>query len=375
MFGTRPEVIKLAPVLRGLQQFRTALQTITVNSGQHRELLDPFLQLLKIAPDFDLGVMRSRQSPSEVCARVLAGLEEIVRSQRPELILVQGDTTTALAGALAGFHNRIPVGHVEAGLRSGDAANPFPEEMNRRLISRLATWHFAATENNRDSLLAEGVAEAAIAVTGNPVVDSLHYILERSEASPRVKELRGRVEGQKLLILTTHRRESFGATLCENLRALRRFIEAHGDTALVFAVHPNPQVVAAAHEVLSGQARIHLIEPLGYADFIHLLRHAWLIISDSGGVCEEAPTLGKPLFILRNCTERQEAIDAGVAQLVGDTPGRLADMLEKVYGDPGWLDSVRRIRNPFGDGASGPRIAELVHAMLCPARPLAGAAR
>ncbi len=363
VFGTRPEVIKLAPVLRALKN-RADLDTLVVSSGQHTSLLYPFLDFFGIQLDEDLHVMQPDQTPNEVCARVMAGLEPIIRREQPTLILVQGDTTTALAGALSGFHHRIPVGHVEAGLRSGNPLSPFPEEMNRRLVSQVATYHFAATAGNRAALLHEGVPDAAIFVTGNPVVDSLQYILKNAQPSERAAELLQLAAGKKLIVLTTHRRESFGGVMRQHLRTLRDFVRDHEDVAAVFAVHPNPNVRAAAEAELGGQERIHLVEPLNYPDFVHLLQHAWLLVSDSGGIQEEAPTLRKPLLVLRSNTERPEAVECGVAVLVGDQPGRLQLLLNAAAADQAWAQRVRSAVNPFGDGTAGEKITDILHREL-----------
>ncbi len=365
IFGTRPEVIKLAPVLRAMRDFSPGIRVLTVGTGQHTDLLYPFLDLFGIRLDFDLRVMRPDQTPNEVCSRVLAGLDPILSERQPNLILVQGDTTTALAGALAGFYHRIPVGHVEAGLRSGDPRSPFPEEMNRRLISRVATYHFAATEGNRRTLLDEGVPSDHIFVTGNPVVDSLEDMLARTEPSETLQPMLSATSGQRLIVLTTHRRESFGQVMRQHLRDLRRFVELHPDISLVFAVHPNPNVTTAARAELQNSPRIHLIAPLDYTDFIQLMRRAWLLVSDSGGIQEEAPTLKKPLLVLRENTERREAVDAGGAILVGNAPGRLSALLEKTYSDPTWQEHVQRAVNPFGDGRAGRRISEAIYRELC----------
>jgi len=361
VFGTRPEVIKLAPVLRALKA-RADIRTLAVSSGQHTSLLYPFLDFFGIHLDEDLHVMQPNQTPNEVCARVMAGLEPIIAREKPSLILVQGDTTTALAGALSGFHHSIPVGHVEAGLRSGNPLSPFPEEMNRRLVSKVATHHFAATEGNRAALLEEGISDADIFVTGNPVVDSLQFILKNATPTARAEELLKLADGKKLIVLTTHRRESFGDVMRQHLRTIRDFVAAQDDVAAVFAVHPNPNVRAAAEAELGGQERIHLVEPLNYPDFIHLLQHAWLLVSDSGGIQEEAPTLRKPLLVLRNNTERPEAVECGVAVLVGDQPGRLEQLMNAALHDSEWANRVRTVQNPFGDGTAGEKIADLVQA-------------
>jgi UDP-N-acetylglucosamine 2-epimerase (non-hydrolysing) len=304
--------------------------------------------------------MQDGQSPSDVCARVLAALSPVIESEEPSLILVQGDTTTALAGALAGFYNHVPVGHVEAGLRSGNPASPYPEEMNRRLITRLATYHFAATPRNRTILISEGIDPENIFVTGNPVVDSINRLLKESSISKEMERLLEPTKELRRIVLTTHRRESFGEKMAANLAVLRGFVEKHNDLALIFPVHPNPSVMGTARKKLSGHPRIHLISPLNYEDFIVLLSRAWILVSDSGGVQEEAPTLGKPLLILRENTERPEVIESGVARLAGGDPGRLERMLEEVYSAGSWAETVTKIDNPFGQGDSGQRIVDVL---------------
>ncbi|MBZ5536438.1 MAG: UDP-N-acetylglucosamine 2-epimerase (non-hydrolyzing) [Acidobacteriia bacterium] len=364
LFGTRPEVIKLAPVIRELEGRPQIFRTINVASGQHAELFHPFVRLFDIRIDHNLEIMRENQTPNQVCARVLSEFEPILAQQEPDLLLVQGDTTTAMAGALTAFHRRIPVGHVEAGLRSGNVLSPYPEEMNRRLITRLATYHFAATEHNRETLLQEGIAADSIFVTGNPVVDSLNAILARKPRLPRIEEILSSTSGMKRIVLTTHRRESFGEIMEGNLRVLRRFVERHDGVALIFPVHLNPAVVEKAKSILSEHPRIHLTSPLGYEEFVFLLSQAWLIVSDSGGVQEEAPTLGKPLLILRENTERPEAIQSGVARLVGGDPLRLEEMLEEAIGDESWITKVGKTENPFGCGDSGKRICQILESLV-----------
>jgi UDP-N-acetylglucosamine 2-epimerase (non-hydrolysing) len=362
LFGTRPEIIKLAPVIRFLEE-NPDLATVNVSSSQHTDLLRPFTRTFGVRIDHDLEVMRENQTPDEVCARVIQALGPVLEEIRPDMMLVQGDTTTAMAGALCAFHNRIPVGHIEAGLRSGNLLSPFPEEMNRRLISRLATHHFSPTEHNRQTLLAEGIADNLIFVTGNPVVDSLQGIIN-SPHSDTLGETLEKTSGYRRLVLTTHRRESLGDVMCANLAVLRDFVEARDDVALIFPVHPNPSVVDAARNVLSDQPRIHLIKPLDYPDFIHLLSEAWLIVSDSGGVQEEAPTLGKPVLVIRENTERPEAVEAGFSRLVGGSPETLADMLDEADTKGSWITSLSAAENPFGRGDSGKRIAAIVAELL-----------
>jgi UDP-N-acetylglucosamine 2-epimerase (non-hydrolysing) len=372
LFGTRPETIKLAPVVRSLESRKDAFRTLNVASGQHESLASPFIRLFGLRVDHELRVMRPGQSPNEICARVLAALDPLLVREGPDIVLVQGDTTTALAGALAAFHRRIPVGHVEAGLRTGDAMSPYPEEMNRRLVSRLATFHFAATTANRDNLLREGFREEHVFVTGNTVVDALLEVLPVLRPSPLLQGWLDATNGTRRIVLTTHRRESFGTRLVENLRTLRRFLDEKPDATLVFPVHPNPVVVEAARTVLSAHPRIHLLDPLPYEDFLLLLSHAFLIVSDSGGVQEEAPTLGRPLLVLRENTERPEGLERGISRLV-DTPARLDALLHEAWGPGSWAETARRVENPFGRGDAAERIAEVLFEILVTPREVARA--
>ena len=362
LFGTRPEAIKLAPVIHELR--KKFFQTIVVSSSQHKQLLKPFLAQLDIDVDFDLGVMKRDQSPTDVCSRVMAKLDKVLDLEQPDLILVQGDTTTTLAGALAGFYRRIPVGHVEAGLRSGNLMSPFPEEMNRRVVSQIASFHFAATEKNRRNLLAEDVPSEKVFVTGNPVVDAMKYMLKNLAPSPEIAALIKKTEGKKRLLVTTHRRESFGETMTGNLKVLRDFVDKRKNVCMFFPVHPNPNVKRIAKEILGKRDRIHLLEPLDYSDFLAVMKSAWLIVSDSGGVQEEAPSLGKPLLVLRENTERPEAIRSGVSKLVGNNPGALKQFLEENYSVETWIKSVREVANPFGDGKSAARIVRIIEEKL-----------
>lgn len=362
LFGTRPEIIKLAPIIHELR--RRGLDATVVSSNQHKQLLKPFLRLLDVRVDFDLQVMKHDQGPNDVCSRVLERLDKILEKAPPDMILVQGDTTTTLAGALAGFNRKITIGHVEAGLRSGNALSPFPEEMNRRIVSQIATFHFAATEENRTNLLAEGTPTERIFVTGNPVVDSLNKISKTVTPSKRLQGLIDLTSGFKRILLTTHRRESFGSALTGNLKMVRDFVNRRRDVCLFFPVHPNPNVRRATEEILENSERIYLLEPLNYSDFISLMKAAWLIVSDSGGVQEEAPSLGKPLLVLRENTERPEAIRAGVAKMVGNGSGSLKMMLEENYATDAWINSVIKKPNPFGDGRAASRIVSVINRKL-----------
>ncbi|MCE9534724.1 MAG: UDP-N-acetylglucosamine 2-epimerase (non-hydrolyzing) [Planctomycetes bacterium] len=364
LFGTRPEIIKLAPVIRQLDLYPKRFRTVNVSSGQHTDLLAPFVKLFAVRVDHDLGVLRPGQPLSQLFARVLSEFDPILVKEKPDIVLVQGDTTTAVAGALAAFHRGIPVGHVEAGLRTDDPLNPFPEETNRRLITRIARYHFAATKRNVRALCHEGVSREDIFLTGNPVVDALQHIGTSMVRSPALEAVLEKTTGLRRIALTTHRRESFGGVLEGNLRVLRDFIESHPDVALIFPVHPNPMVREMADAVLGKLERVHLLDPLDYPDFIGMLSESWLIVSDSGGVQEEAPSLGKPLLVLRETTERPEAVEAGIAHLV-TTPDELHTMLHEA--DAGRFGSSQRaITNPFGQGDSGQRIVRVLRRLLDP---------
>jgi len=366
LFGTRPEVIKLAPVVHALERRGAEFEAINLNTGQHGDLARPMARVFDIRIDRDLEIARSGQTPTQVCYRAIRALEPALQEIRPAAILVQGDTTTALAGALAGFYADIPVGHVEAGMRTDDPLSPFPEEMNRRLIGRLARFHFAATARNRDSLLAEQVADEQIAVTGNPVVDALHFARERALPSPELAQIVANAQGARLLVVTTHRRESFGETMRGRLECLARFVADHPDVELVFPVHPNPQVREPAEAMLGNRERIHLTGPLDYLEFVWLLSRTWLVASDSGGIQEEAPSLGVPVLVMRENTERPEALAAGVSRLVGHDPRALDEALRECARDDSWTRNVGETPNPFGQGDAGLRIVDALARWLAP---------
>lgn len=363
LFGTRPELIKLAPVIHQLDSAGPPFRAVSVSTGQHKDLLPSLIDLFGIQVDYDLRVMRQGQTPNQVFARTLAALDPVFHREKPDLVVIQGDTTAALAGAWSAFHQRIPIGHVEAGLRSGNANSPFPEEMNRRTITGLATYHFAATPTNRATLLAEGVASENIFITGNPVVDALQLI-QRRIASPGLERLLQETKGLRRLVLTSHRNESFGPKLAGYFQTLREFVDRHDDVVVIFPVHPNPAVRNQAAAILSGHARIRLTDPLAYVDFISLLKNAWLIVSDSGGIQEEAPALKKPLLVLRENTERLEAITCGVARLAGPQPQRLQSLLEEAYSNEEWTRTAAASVNPFGAGDSGRRIVQAIDQVL-----------
>jgi UDP-N-acetylglucosamine 2-epimerase (non-hydrolysing) len=355
LFGTRPELIKLAPVIAAVEAAGT-FTTVNVSSSQHTDLLRPLIKDFGVRVDHDLAVMQPNQTLSGLFARVLSALDPILVAEQPDVVLVQGDTTTAVAGATAAFHRKIPVGHVEAGLRSGNRDNPFPEEMNRRLITKLATWHFASTPENVAALRGEHVPEPQIFLTGNPVVDALLKMAADAKPTPETAALLTRIGDRKIILLTTHRRESFGEKMAGNLRALRDFVGNNPDVAIVFPTHPNPSVKGTAAEILGNRDGIFLVPPMDYRQFVLLMSRAWLIASDSGGVQEEAPSLGKPLLVLRENTERPEAVAAGCAKLVG-TPELLAAELAAARVPGGWASGIRSVKNPFGDGTAAIKIA------------------
>ncbi len=355
--GTRPEAIKMAPVLKSLSEYSKDFRVTLVSTAQHRQMLDQVLDAFQIEPQVDLDIMRPDQSLSESSARALRGLDEILADLRPDLLLVQGDTNTVLAGAMAAYYHRIPVGHVEAGLRTNDLYRPFPEEMNRRLTSPLARLHFAPTVKARDNLLQEGIAEDRIFVTGNTVVDALLWIArERTDALPQ--EARGILDrGRRLVLVTSHRRESLDRDLDQICLALRELVQSFEDIEILYPVHLNPRVQETVREILGNTERIHLIAPLSYPAFVQVLRAAYLILTDSGGVQEEAPTFGTPILVLREVTERSEAIDAGVAKLVGVKRKDILRETSHLLKDREIYAGFARPSNPFGDGHAAERIS------------------
>lgn len=357
VFGTRPELIKSLPLFREAEK-RPDVALSAVMTSQHRDLVRSLVDLWRLPVDYDLDVMTAGQSLNEVAARVIGRLDAVLEEASPDVVIVQGDTTSALGAAMAAWHRRIPVAHVEAGLRTPRIDLPFPEEANRRLISRIATLHFAPTQRNVDALLAEGVPAGAVIRTGNTVVDAVALVRGSQAPSPRVGSLLARLAGRRILLMTTHRRESFGPVLRDRLRALKRFVEARGDIEVVFPVHPNPHVEKVATEELGLARRFHLLPPLDYPDFLHMLGASWAIVSDSGGVQEEAPSFGKPLLILRADTERPEAVESGVARLVGQSVERLEAELLELDRPGSWAETVAAIPNPFGDGTAAKRILD-----------------
>lgn len=360
VFGTRPEAIKLAPVIQELRR-RSTIDVRVATTAQHRELLDQVLRVFAIEPDCDLGIMQPRQTLAELSGRVLASMDQLLAAETPDVVVVQGDTTSALMCSLAAFYRRVPVAHVEAGLRTVSPLTPFPEEMNRRLTSVLSTLHFAPTSRARDALIAEGVPDEAVFVTGNTVVDALLQM--RETAAYRAVRLPVAIApDQRLLLVTLHRRESWGAPLAGMCRALRTIAEARSDVRIVLPVHLNPAVRPIVHEILGGVPRVSLIEPLEYLEFIALMEASWLVLTDSGGVQEEAPALGRPVFVLRDTTERPDAVECGVAQLVGTDPNAIVRATLTLLDDGTRRADMARAVSPFGDGRAAQRIADILEA-------------
>lgn len=354
VFGTRPEAIKLAPLVQVLRD-RSDVDLRVVSTSQHGEMLRQVLDIFGIRPDVDLQLMQPGQTLEDLTARVVTGMRSWLESERPDVLIVQGDTTTVFAASLAAFYQRIPVAHVEAGLRSHHPYNPFPEEMNRRLTSAMATLHFAPTALARTNLLAEGIGEDRIFVTGNTVVDALQQIA-RSDAFARAPlpfDHAGR-----LLLVTLHRRESFGDTMREMCGALRSIVDRYADVRAVIPVHRNPAVQAAVTSELAGVDRVTLLEPLDYVTFLRILQSCTFVLTDSGGVQEEAPVFGKPVLVLRETTERREALDAGVARLVGTRPADVVAAASVLLDDPAAYAAMARGGSPFGDGHAAGRIAD-----------------
>lgn len=371
-FGTRPELIKFAPMIKALES--RGVHLVTVNTGQHTDLLQPLFELFDIRPKYNLEAMVAGQSLNALGSRLLGSLDPVLEAEQPDLVLVQGDTASAVMASLAAFNRKIPVGHLEAGLRSGNPLSPFPEEMNRRLVGQIAAYHFAATQRNVDTLLNEGVPADSIHLVGNTVVDALRQTIAGTRASKSVELMQQWAAGKRLVLVTTHRRENFGETMSQHLRALRDFIESRPDLCMVFPVHPNPNVRAAVAAELDQHPRIRLTDPMGYRDFVHLLSNAWLIVSDSGGIQEEATALGKPMIVLRENTERPEAVECGVARLVGESPERLREMLATALVDEAWHTSASRARDVFGDGHTAERICDVLLGSAAAATPHAPAA-
>ncbi len=361
IFGTRPEAVKMAPVIKALEN-TPGIESRVCVTAQHREMLDQVLNLFGIQPQIDLNLMRPNQTLPELTADILTELDPVLKAEKPDWVLVQGDTTTVMAAALDCYYNRIRIGHIEAGLRTHDKWQPFPEEVNRRIASVLVDLHFAPTEHSRQNLLSEGVADSRIVVSGNPVIDALNEIVCRSapaEVQELLERLNVRPGGRELLLVTAHRRENFGRPFEDIFSALLNLAETYRDRLeLVYPVHLNPNVQEPALRMLSGVPNITLLKPLDYLPMVHLMKRAVLVLTDSGGIQEEATSLGKPTLVLRNVTERPEGVEAGVLKLVGTDPTIIVNETRRLLDDPKAYQAMAGAKNPFGDGHASERIAQ-----------------
>ena len=356
VFGTRPEAIKMCPLVLEMQKYPDFIEPIVAVTAQHREMLDQVLQLFAIKPDYDLNIMTAGQTLYDVTGRALAGLKDVLAEAQPDMVLVHGDTTTTFVGALASFYAQIPVGHVEAGLRTGNKFSPYPEEMNRKLTGAIADIHFAPTSTSKNNLLKENIDLAAIVVTGNTVIDALQTTVKadyRFTDSGLQKALAG---GKRLILVTTHRRENLGEPMRHVYQALRKVLENHPDVEAIFPVHKNPKVREIVDEELGKLAQVHLIEPLDYEPFANLMAKVDIVLTDSGGIHEEAPALGKPVLVLRDTTERPEAVDAGTVKLVGTAYDDVLRETSLLLDDSKYYQSMAEAANPYGDGRACERI-------------------
>ena len=374
VFGTRPEAIKMAPLVKELQKHREEFETIVCVTGQHREMLDQVLKLFGIVPTYDLNIMKQGQDLYDVTARVLVGMRDVLKDAQPDVVLVHGDTTTSMAAALAAFYQQIPVGHVEAGLRTGNIYSPWPEEMNRQITGRIATYDFAPTPLSRDNLLKENVYAAKITVTGNTVIDALYLVVDKIKKD---KKLDAQLEavlcnagydvnrldgGRKLVLITGHRRENFGEGFIHMCTAIKDLTKKYPDVDFVYPMHLNPNVRKPIHDVfgenLQGLGNMFFIEPLEYLSFVYLMEKSTIVLTDSGGIQEEAPGLGKPVLVMRDTTERPEALSAGTVKLVGTDYDKIVSEVSRLIDDSDYYDTMSKAVNPYGDGLACERIIE-----------------
>ena len=372
VFGTRPEAIKMAPLVKEFQKYPETFQTIVCVTGQHREMLDQVLHLFGIKPDYDLNIMKQGQDLYDVTSRVLLGMRDVLKEANPDVVLVHGDTTTSTASALAAFYQQIPVGHVEAGLRTHDIYSPWPEEMNRLITGRIATYHFSPTALSKQNLLDEGINEEAITVTGNTVIDALYMVVDKIKSDKQLGEeletlLResgydvNRLNGtRKLVLITGHRRENFGEGFISMCRAIKALTEKYPNVDFVYPMHLNPNVRKPIHEVfgedLSDLDNMFFIEPLEYLSFVYLMEKSTIVLTDSGGIQEEAPGLGKPVLVMRDTTERPEALEAGTVKLVGTDYDKIVNEVSALLDDMDYYDRMSKAVNPYGDGLACHRI-------------------
>lgn len=377
VFGTRPEAIKMAPLVKEFQKHPDSFRTLVCVTGQHRQMLDQVLEIFDIRPDYDLNIMRQGQDLYDVTARVLTGMRDVLAEARPDIVLVHGDTTTSTAAALAAFYRQIPVGHVEAGLRTHNIYSPWPEEMNRQITGRLASLHFAPTPLSRANLLAEGIPADKITVTGNTVIDALHMVTDKIRTTPELgltltRQLAEagydtrRTDSRPLVLITGHRRENFGDGFISMCRAIKALSEKYPEVDFVYPMHLNPNVRKPIHEVfgkdLDGLGNMFFIEPLEYLSFVFLMEKAHIVLTDSGGIQEEAPGLGKPVLVMRDTTERPEALEAGTVRLVGTDFDKIVNEVSALLDDPVRYESMSRATNPYGDGNACPRILAAIAA-------------
>lgn len=362
VFGTRPEAIKMAVLVRELQQNPTIEHKFCV-TGQHRQMLDQVLSLFEIVPDFDLNIMQTGQDLTDITCRILTGLRQLFKSYKPDIILVHGDTTTCMATSLAAFYAGIKIGHVEAGLRTGNLQAPFPEEANRLITDRLADYYFTPTASNTQNLLNEGIKSEKIVETGNTVIDALLYVSERVQAfSDKIEQnIKNIFAGNaKILLVTGHRRENFGEGFINICNALRHLAQQYPLLAIVYPVHLNPNVQKPVHEILGNLPNVHLPAPFDYADFVYAMKNSWVILTDSGGVQEEAPSLGKPVLVMRDTTERPEAVVAGTVKLVGANKDSIIEATSNLWNNPLLHSQMTAAHNPYGDGLASKRIVDFL---------------
>ena len=360
VFGTRPEAIKMCPLVLEMHKYPEYIEPIVAVTAQHREMLDQVLELFHIKPDYDLNIMASGQTLYDITTRALNGLKEVIEDAKPDMVLVHGDTTTTFAGALAAFYAQVPVGHVEAGLRTGNKYSPYPEEMNRKLTGSIADMHFAPTFTSKENLLKENVNPEAIMVTGNTVIDALQTTVKANYEFADAEFNKIFARGNRLILMTTHRRENLGEPMCNVYKALRKVLETHADVEAIFPVHKNPKVREIVQEELGGLERVHLIEPMDYEPFANLMGKVDIVLTDSGGIQEEAPALGKPVLVLRDTTERPEAVDAGTVKLVGTGYEDVLRETNLLLDDPAHYQKMAEAANPYGDGKACERIIRAI---------------
>lgn len=356
IFGTRPEAIKMAPLVLELQKHPEKIESIVTVTAQHRQMLDQVLSIFGITPDFDLNIMKDRQTLIDVTTRGLEGLDKVMKEAKPDIVLVHGDTTTTFIASLAAFYNQIPVGHVEAGLRTWDKYSPYPEEMNRQLTGVMADLHFSPTAKSATNLQKENKDESRIFITGNTAIDALQTTVKETYSHPVLEKL----GNDRLVLMTAHRRENLGEPMRNMFRAIKRLVEKHEDVQVVYPVHMNPVVREIANEILGEHNRIHLIEPLDVIDFHNVAARSYLMLTDSGGVQEEAPSLGVPVLVLRNTTERPEGIEAGTLKLAGTDEETIFGLADELLSDKEAHDKMAKASNPYGDGRASERIVEAI---------------